>query len=139
MSLSIFGEKALIPDEKMLAEALADSKIFWNTIKDNVASVCGSITEEWKYYSKRAGWTLVVKSGKRTILYLVPSDGCFKVNFVFGEKAVAAAIDDELPKYVVALIMDAPQYVEGRPFMKYVETDADAGIVKKLIEIKHRN
>ena len=139
MSLSIFGDKAVMPDDRMLAEVLTGGTVLWDAVKNHVATTCGDVSEQWKYYSGKAGWTLVLKSGKRTILYLIPLEGCFKVNFVFGEKAVAAARDAGLPDPVIAFIMATAQYAEGRPFMFDVETEADVDAVKKLVEIKHIN
>ena len=139
MSLSIFGEKAVMPDEEMLAEALAGSKIFWDGLKSHVAANCGNFSEEWKFYSKKAGWSLVVKSKKRTILYLIPQDSYFKANFVFGEKAVAAAQSAGLPEWLLTQIAEAKPYVEGRSFMIDVRGETDADTARKLIAIKHAN
>jgi hypothetical protein len=138
-SLSIFGDKAMPPSEEALAGVLAGSKAYWDSIKSHVASECGDYSEEWKYYSKKAGWSLVVKSGKRTILYLIPLSGCFKANFVFGEKAVAAALVSGLPEPITALISQAAPYMEGRPFMVDITSESDARTVKRLIAIKETN
>ena len=137
MSLSIFGDKATVPRKETLAEALADSVAYWDTIPSQVTAVCGSASEEWKFYSKKAGWSLVIKSGKRTIVYLIPQEGFFKAGFVFGEKAVAAAQSVGLPEALLALINEAEPYVEGRSFMLDIKTEADTATTKKLIELKN--
>jgi len=139
MAASIFDEKTTPPDEAMITEALADSKTLWEDIKSHVELICGEQSSEWKFYSKKAGWSLVVKSVKRTILYLIPQKGFFKVNFVFGEKAVISALASGLPESLVALIKDAVPYAEGRSFMFDVTSKADSDTVKKLIEIKNAN
>jgi len=139
MATSIFDEKTVVPDETMLAEALAGSKLLWEEMKSHVVMVCGDIASEWKFYSKKAGWSLVVKSGKRTMLYLIPQKGFFKVNFVLGERAVAAALAAGLPETVIALIKDAVPYMEGRSVMFDVANEAEADTAKKLIEIKGVN
>ena len=139
MSLSIFGEKAVVPNEKMLVKALAGSKAIWDDIKSHVAAICGNVSEQWKYYSKKAGWSLVIKSGERTIIYLIPLEACFKVNYVFGEKAVAAAETAGIPKSVIIQIREATPYAEGRSFMMDVKSKADADTVKRLINIKYQN
>jgi hypothetical protein len=123
----------------MLAGTLKGSKVHWDKIRGCVSDTCGGASEEWKYYSKKAGWSLVIKSGGRTILYLIPLDSCFKANFVFGEKAVAAAMAAGLPEPIVSLISEAKEYAEGRSFMFDVISEADASIVFKLIDIKNRN
>lgn len=137
MPLSIFGDKAIMPNENMLTGVLADTKVLWDQIRNHAAAVCGNGSEQWKFYSKKAGWSLVVKSGGRTILYLIPLEGYFKVNFVFGEKAVRAAKTGGLPAPVLALIEEAAPYMEGRSFMFDVKTQTDAETASKLIDIKH--
>jgi hypothetical protein len=139
VSLSIFGEKAAVPNEEALAEVLKDSVVLWYRIKDHAAAAYGNANEEWKYYSKKAGWSLVIKSGGRTILYLIPLDACFKVNYVFGEKAAADAMTAGLPEQIVTQISEAKVYAEGRSFMVDVRTKEDADIAKKLVDIKNRN
>ena len=139
MSLSAFGEKALMPNEETLAGTLKGSKARWDKLIEHTGNVCGRASGEWKYYSKNAGWSLVVKSGGRTILYLIPLDGSFKANFVLGEKAVTVVKASDLPAAVITNITEAKAYAEGRPFMIDVNNDADAGIAMRLIEIKSRN
>lgn len=136
MSLSIFGEKTIVPNEKMLSETLGSQKVLWDNIKKQLIAIDKNILEEWKFYSKAAGWTLVVKSGKQTLLYLIPLNGYFKINFVFGEKAVALAKSSDLPKEIIALILDAKPYMEGRSFMIDVDIDTDDELVNKLLKIK---
>jgi len=139
MSLSVFGEKTEVPTEDALATALGESKALWGDIKKHVESACGNYNDEWKFYSKKAGWSFVVRSGKRTILYLIPQDKCFKVNFVLGDKAVAAAQDIGLPESIVALIMEATPYTEGRSFMFDIASFGDVDSVRKLTIIKAEN
>ena len=139
MSLSIFGEKAEAPTEDALAAALGESKTLWDDIKKQVESVCGKYNDEWKFYSKKAGWSFVVRSGKRTILYLIPQDKYFKVNFVFGEKAVAAVQNIGLPESIIALITEATPYAEGRSFMFDIGSLNDVDSARKLISIKAEN
>ena len=139
MSLSIFGDKAEIPTVVALSAALGESKANWDDIKNHVDKVCGDYNEEWKYYSKKAGWSFVVKSGKRAILYLIQQDKYFKVNVVLGDKAIAAAQDAGLPESIVALIMGATPYAEGRSIMFDICSLDDVDSVRKLIRIKADN
>lgn len=136
MSLSIFGEKAIQPNENMLADALCGRIELWNSIKKQLLAIDENIQEEWKFYSKAAGWTLVLKSGKQTLLYLIPLDNYFKINFVFGEKMITLTKDSDLPKSVITLILDAKAYMEGRSFMIDVNTKADVDVINKLVKIK---
>ena len=139
MSLSVFGEKALVPNDEMLKAELCECKSCWDGIVNYIADTYGNFSEEWKYYSKAAGWSLVIKSGKRTLVYLIPLSGCFKANFVFGDKAVVAAQAAGLPDSLVTLILEAKQHMEGRSFMIDVKSEADVEIAKTLINIKDKN
>ena len=139
MSLSIFCEKALMPNDEMLAEALGESKARWDSVKKHVESTYKNIGGEWKFYSKDAGWTFAVKSGKRTLLYLIPLQNGLKAGFVLGERATGVAQGADLPEAVLQTILEAKQYVEGRSFMMDVKDDADITSVTKLLKIKNEN
>jgi hypothetical protein len=139
MSLSVFGEKALVPNDDLLAEVLDSSKVLWDRIAGSIRDTCSEVSSEWKFYSKKAGWSLVIKSKTRTLVYMIPQKGFFKVNFVFGEKAVTSAQDIGLPAAVLALISEAKPYVEGRSFMFDVRRPEDADTALNLIEIKKAN
>ena len=139
MSLSVFGEKDLVPNDEMVGAELCGCKVFWDDIVDCITDTYEDVSGEWKYYSKAAGWSFVIKSGKRTLVYLIPLCGCFKANFVFGDRAVVATQTAGLPEPLVTLILDAKQHMEGRSFMIDIKTEADAEIAKKLIAIKDKN
>ena len=55
---------------------------------------------------------------------------------MLGDKAIAAAQDISLPEAVVALIMEATPYAEGRSFMFDVGSLDDVDSVRKLISLK---
>ena len=139
MSLSIFGEKALMPTDEMLAEALQQSQGAWTALQRHMAETYGPVSGEWKYYEKPSGWTFALKSGKRALLYFIPQEKAFKVNFVFGEKALLAARTAGLPEAVLTAIAEAKAYREGRPFMVDVAGEADIPVIKTLLKIKAAN
>ena len=139
MSLSIFGEKAETPTEDALAAALGESKAFWDDIKKQIESACGDYSDEWKFYSKKAGWSFIVRSGKRTILYMIPQNKFFKVNFVLSDKAVAATQPVGLPEAIIDLIMGATPYAEGRSVMFDICSFDDVDSARKLIRVKTEN
>lgn len=135
MATSIFDDKLRTPDDPMLQAALAQSYALWRGLYAYTDETY-TASAEWKFYSKKAGWSYVVKSGKRTLYYLIPRDGYFKINYVFGEKAVNAARDAGMAAEIIRAIEDATPYAEGRPFMIDVRTDEDIAAAKRLIEIK---
>ena len=139
MALSAFDNKAINPSENALAEVLDASFIFWNEIIKHTSANYKKVITYWKMYTKDAGWTLVVKSDKRTLTYLIPQQGVFKANFVYGEKAVKAAENANLPVSTITLIREVQQYVEGRSFMINIKTATDVETAIRLIKIKNDN
>lgn len=139
MSLSIFGDKATIPKDEMLAETLSEAEILWKSVIEHIQSNYKNTSQEWKFYSKAAGWTLVIKTGKRTLTYLIPLKNSFKINFVFGEKAVEVAKQFDLPEPVITSILEAKQYMEGRSFMLDITKEEDIKTVQILLKIKNDN
>ncbi len=139
MSLSVFSEKEEIPCDERLGEVLKDNKLVWYKILEHMENNYRDIVYEWKFYSKQSGWTFVIKSKKRTILYLIPQDGFLKANFVFGEKAVAEAEKVDIPQNIIDTIREAKCYAEGCSFMLDVRTDKDLKHIESLVKIKFDN
>ena len=94
---------------------------------------------EWNSYSAKAGWSLKLKQGKRTIVYLGPLKKSFRVAYVLGKKAVAAALASDLPDATKQMIKDAPVYPEGTGVRFEVRSQEDIAIVLKLARFKLEN
>jgi hypothetical protein len=139
MSLSAFGDKAAMPDDAALSNVLCTAKALWDNITEHITATYDNVGGEWKFYSKEAGWSFAVKSGKRTLVYLIPQKGSFKANFVFGEKAVASAQSAGLPENILKEINKAQRYAEGRSFMIDIHESENVNTVTELIRIKDRN
>lgn len=139
MSLSVFPEKEEMPNDERLGEVLRDNKLVWCKILEHMENNYQDIVYEWKFYSKQSGWTFVIKSKKRTILYLIPQDGFLKANFVFGEKAVVEAEKADVPQNIIETIRESKCYAEGCSFMVDVKTDKDLKYIESLIKIKFDN
>lgn len=127
------------PTDAALAAALGPAKPAWDQLLDSLAAECGVATQEWKSYSAKAGWSLRLLRGKRTIVWLSPCDGCFRVAFILGDKAVAAARASGLPARVLHLLDEAKKYPEGTGLRLHVKTLRDLPVLKKLAEIKLAN
>ena len=139
MAASIFDDKAAKPTPQKLARALGKSNSLWKEIKKHLKAEYGELTEDWKYYGKNYGWTLKTLRKKRNLFFFVPVEGGFKVSFVFGDKAVAAAEQSDLPKDLIKTLKNARRYAEGRGLQIEVKAPADVENVKKLVEIKVNN
>jgi hypothetical protein len=139
MSLSVFEHKEIMPDDNALSKALAERKALWDGVTEHIRSNHKDVGGEWKYYSKAAGWSFVIKSGKRTLIYLIPMSGYLKANLILGENAVGAAMASGIPEQIKKKISEARQYAEGRSFMVDVKSKEDLRAVIELIGIKDRN
>ncbi len=136
MATSIFDIKTEVPNDNNVAEALGNAKHLWDKIESYIFENYNYVKKEWKYYSKKAGWSLVFKNKDSTLLYFIPCKESFRIWFVLGEKAVNTALKASLPKYVIETITTAKPYTEGRGFFVDVKEDKDLPTVMTLIEIK---
>src|SRR5688500_3702738 len=101
------------PSDSDLGKALGRAKPLWDQLVAELASDHDVATREWKSYSAKHGWSLRLKRGKRTIVWLVPYAGCFQILFIFGEKALTAIRQTAVPERVLRMLDEAPEYPEG--------------------------
>jgi len=134
-----FLGKTLKPTMEEISEALGPSAKVWNQLVDWLAKEHAVAVQEWKSSSPKYGWSLRLKLKKRTIMYLSPGTGCFRVAFALGDRAVKAALLSSLPKSVVASLKAAPRYAEGTGLRLQVCKAADLPPIRKLAEIKLAN
>jgi hypothetical protein len=127
------------PSEKDIEAKLGPALATWNELLSWLDEK-GIADGDWKSVSpKKYGWGLRPVLKKRTILYLGPCDGCFRVSFVLGDKAVAAARTGGLPKILLKEISEAKRYAEGTAVRLMVRKPGDLASVRKLVEIKLAN
>jgi hypothetical protein len=127
------------PTDAELAAALGAGKALWDQLIATVVEQLSLDGEEWNSYSRKAGWALRLQYRKRNIVYLSPCQGCFVASFALGDKAVAAARADKLPKSVVQIIDEAKRYAEGTAVRIEVHAAKDIAVVRKLAAIKLAN
>jgi hypothetical protein len=133
-----FIGKTTKPTEAEVAAALGSTATLWKQFVDWMAEQ-GAATQEWNSYSSKAGWALKLKQKKRTIVYLAPCAGCFRVAFVLGDRAVAAARKGDLSKSTLKLLNEAPRYPEGTGVRLMVKVAKDLAAIRKLAFIKMAN
>ncbi|UCE48498.1 MAG: DUF3788 family protein, partial [Phycisphaerales bacterium] len=63
----------------------------------------------------------------------------FRISFVFGDRAVAAAEQSDLPKDLIETLKNARKYAEGRGLQVEVKGPSDVEDIKRLVEIKIDN
>ncbi|MGO8706236.1 MAG: DUF3788 family protein [Terracidiphilus sp.] len=127
------------PSEKDIAAKLGPALATWNELLSWLDEK-GIAIGDWRSVSqKKYGWGLRPSVKKRTILYLGPCEGSFRVGFVLGDKAVAAARTSDLPKTLMKVILGARRYAEGTGVRLMVRKPEDLASVRELVEIKLAN
>lgn len=126
------------PTAAELTTCLGDAANLWRKVVD-WAKVQDVSEEEWTSYSPRYGWSLRLKRKKRNIVYLAPCIDCFRVAFILGDKAVAAALHSDLPRRVLVELEQARRYAEGTGVRLIVRQERDLAAVRKLVQIKLAN
>lgn len=135
---NVFIGKTTKPTETEVAVSLGSTAALWKQLVDWLAEQ-GVAEQEWKSSSAKYGWSLLLKFKKRTIVYLNPCDGCFRVAFALGDRAVAAARHGDLSKSTLKLLDEAPRYAEGTGVRLIVKAPKDLAAIRKLALIKLAN
>jgi len=139
MAASVFDNKSLKPDSKSFLSAIGETAKLWQKIKSNLENEYGELIEDWKYYGQKTGWLLKVLRKKRNLFFCIPLKGCFRIAFVFGDKAVSAVESSDLPEAIKVELKNARKYAEGRGIRIEVKSSKDVENIQKLIEIKVKN
>jgi Protein of unknown function (DUF3788) len=128
------------PTPEEVGTVLGPAAVLWNELIAWMAEELTVTTQEWKGICVRKyGWSLTLKLKKRTIVYLGPCFGCFRVAFSLGDKAMEAARAAKLPRKIQQALAEAPRYPEGTGLRLVVTRKADLAPIRKLAEIKLAN
>lgn len=95
MSASIYSEKLVEPDDKMLTYDLAETKPYLDKIAELIENEYGDFTPH------------------------------FRVAFTFGDKAADLIFNSQLPELIKKELFEAKQYAEGRTIQIEVKTEND--------------
>jgi len=126
------------PTAEEVIAVLGPTAAVWKELIDWLAEQ-NVVDQEWKSYSPKACWSVRLKVKKRNIIYLSPCSGCFRVAFIFGDKAVAAARQADLSKSTLKLLNEALRYPEGTGLRPTVKSPKDLAAIRKLALIKLAN
>ena len=124
------------PTDRRLTAALGLTRPLWDQLLRALADELGAAVHEWHSYSPKAGWSLKVKRGDRTMVYFSPGAGCFRASFALGDPALKAARHSGLPARVLKIIDEAKKYPEGTAVRLLVTAAADVAIVMQLAQAK---
>ena len=134
-----FIGRAEQPTDADLARALGATKPLWDGLMAELADRHGAAVQEWMSSSPKTGWSLRLKRGKRTILWMAPCVGSFRVSFALGDRAVLAARQSGLSARLLRMIDEAPRYPEGTGVRIEIKGPRDMPAVRKLVLVKLEN
>jgi hypothetical protein len=136
MPLGALTDSDIHPDDDSVRAILGRTHGHWRQLLSAIHEQHDPLAEEWHFAGVSFGWSMRVKSGKRTLLYLIPCKGHFLAGLVLGAKAVEAARQAGLPARVLRVIEEARVYAEGRGFRVEVRNAEDRDAIRTLVSIK---
>jgi len=136
MAVSIFDDQSKVPTSSELDKALGKAAALLKNIEEYLLDQFGEITHEWKFFGKKAGWTLALVYKGRRVLHLIPRSGLFTVVFTLGKRAELTSRGSNLPVDILSTVQNAREYAEGKSIRFDVTSTEDVAIVKQLIAIK---
>jgi hypothetical protein len=136
---SIFMDRSSKPEKESLTNALGKTAKLWERLRNELEDEYGELTEDWKFYSQKSGWTMKLLRKKRNLFFMTPQRGYFRITFVFGDKAVSEIEKSDLPGNLIETLLQANKYVEGRGLTVEVRKSSDVEHVEKLVGIKVTN
>jgi hypothetical protein len=139
MAPNAFIGKPGEPSATDLEKALGPAKLAWDRLIADLEGEHGVAGREWKSYSAKSGWSLRLKRGSRTIVWLAPCSGCFRVAFILGDKALHAARQSGLSASALAILDQAEKYPEGTGVRLLIKCPGDLSTVRKLALAKLEN
>jgi hypothetical protein len=137
--MSLFLDKSKQPDDEALKKVLGTSYKFWEEIKTGIHDEYGDVTEEWKFYGAKSGWTLKMLLKKRNLFFFVAYEKYFLIAFVFGDKAVSEIEKSDLPADLIKELKNAKKYAEGRGLRMEIRKKSDVKNVIRLLKFKVSN
>jgi hypothetical protein len=125
------------PTEAEVTSALGPTARLWKELIEGITADAGGVKQEWQgIYVNKYGWSLRLKKRSRSILFLAPCKGCFRVAFALNDKAVKAAKVAHLPRKVASALASAPRFLEGTGLRLIVHKSGDLAAIRKLAKIK---
>ena len=136
MSENIFKIKDNPPLEAQIKEIIKEKYKILDAIRQYIRESIGETNEEWKYYGVKNGWLLKTLLKKRNLFFIVIYDGYFRINFVFGDKAVDSVLESDISPEIKKSLMEAKKYAEGRGISFDVVDSEQLNDIQKLIDVK---
>ncbi len=125
MQPNAFIGKSKKPTENDLSAELGAAKPLWDQLLTELADLHDSGLHEWHCYSLKAGWSLKVKHGTRTILYLSPAAAASGRRLLWATRQSKPRSTAIFPPGVLKIIREAKRYAEGTAVRIEVKTGKD--------------
>lgn len=129
-------DKSTEPDDDLVKELLGAASGLRTAFYDFILIEAGKIVTEWKFYSKKTGWTMKTLLGKRNLFFSTPMQESFALTFVFGDRAVNAIMDSDVSETIKLELQNARKYMEGRGIRILIRDSESLEQAKKLLKIK---
>jgi len=136
MATSIFDNKEIVPNDEDLEDILKSSLDVYNKLISFLKNEYGLLTTEWKFYSKKAGWTLRISNKKRNLVFFSPNEDYFLVTVNMGVKVSKIALDSDISDNTKDLIKQAKVYAEGISILIEVRNDEDLKDIKTILNVR---
>jgi len=135
----IFLDKSVVPTEELLEEAYPKTYKYWVEIQEEVKKTCGNTIPEWKFYSKKYGWTRKTMLKKRNLFFFQPYKTHFNLTYIFGDKAIVEIEKSDITQKIIEELLAAKKYAEGRGISIPIIKKSVLKDIYKLLEIKVKN
>jgi len=136
MATSIFDNKEIVPNDEDLENILKSSLGAYNKLMSYLENEYAPLINEWKFYSKKAGWTLRISNKKRNLLFLSPNEDYFLVTVNMGVKVSKMVLDSDVSDNTKDLIKQAKIYAEGTGVIIEVRNEEDLEDIKTILNIR---
>jgi len=136
MATSIFDEKEYQPTDNDLEQALKSSIAVWDLLFDYLRYHYGNLETEWKFYSKKAGWTLrITDSTGKNILFLSPNDNHFLVTVNMSEAVKEKVLQADISEENKAILKNAKVCITA-PLLTTIKDKKDLEDIKTVLSIR---
>lgn len=136
MPFSKNRNKSFADNPKEFERVFGRSLYLWIDLKKFLRKKFKNINEEWKFFSEGSACVIKFVQGKRILFYITPRNHQFEAAFSFGDKAVAAIQNSDIPQEYIDKLINAEEYLGGRGLKVDVKNNKHLTVVKKLIAFK---
>lgn len=125
------------PDEAVLNAWLGKASKLWVSLILTVQEQYASVTQEWRpSKTLEFGRYAILRQKDRTLLYLLPDKGGFRISVVLGERAYGLAMATDLRSDLKSLLQKAKPYAEGRGIRFSMQNSGDTAEILTLMACK---